>query len=197
MASKHSSSSPTALRYATALIDIAIENKALENVEKDLHDLEAMINNSAELQAVLRSPLIKRQAQADAIAEIARVAQFHDITRNFLALLSQNRRLNIISSIMNAIRTEIGRRRGEIEARVQAAYTLSDAQEKALKDGLSKATGQTVSLNVEINKDIIGGLVITIGSQMIDDSVKRKMERLSRAMKTTSNQNQLKEEEVS
>ncbi len=196
MASRQTSGA-AALRYATALVDTAVEAGPLDAIEQDLKDLEGMLRASPDLQDLIRSPLIKRATQRDAMIAIAEKAKFNSLTRNFLALLAENHRLNIVSAITCAVKTDIARRRGEVSANVQAAFALSDVQTKALKDALGKATGKNITLNVEIDRDLIGGMVVTVGSQMIDDSVKRKLERLERAMKSSANVNTGKQEEVS
>lgn len=156
-----------------------------------------MIAGSQDLQNLIRSPLFNRTQQDQAVKALASKAKFHSLTGNFLRLLVENRRLNIVSAVISAFKTDISRRRGEVTANVQAAFVLSDAQQKVLKEALGKATGQSVNLNIDINRDLIGGMVVTVGSHMIDDSVKRKLERLERAMKSQSNQNLGKQEEVS
>ena len=188
MASKQTSGA-AALRYATALVDTAEANKTIDAVEKDLNDLEAMISDSQDLQNFIRSPLISAGEKVKAVQAIADKAKFQDVTSNFLALLAQNNRLNMISSIINAVRMEASRRRGEISASVQSAFKLDKDQEKALQDSIAKAVGQAVAVNVEVKEDLIGGMVVTVGSQMFDASVKRKLERLKIAMKSNANNN--------
>lgn len=188
MASKKTSGA-AALRYATALVDIATDSKKTEPVEKDLNALEGMIAASSDLQKLISSPVISRQDQAKAVVAIAAKAGFQDITSNFLALLAKNRRLNMIHSIVNAVRMAFSRQRGEVSAQVQSAFKLSPAQEKALQDSLAKAIGQAVAVQVEVKEDLIGGMVVTVGSKMIDASVKRKLERLKIAMKSGANNN--------
>lgn len=195
MASQQTSGA-AAIRYASALVDTAINAKSLEAIEKDLAEFEAMMAASTDLQTLIRSPIFNRTQQATAIAAIADKAKFNQVTRNFLQLLAANRRLNIISAVIIAARRDIEKRRGEISANVEAAYPLSDAQKKALQEALGKATGRTVTLNVSVNKELIGGMIVTVGSKMIDDSVKRKLERLERAMKSQSNQNMTTKEEA-
>lgn len=182
-------SGAAALRYATALVDIAEESGKIDAVEQDLNAFEAMMNGSEDLQTMIRSPLISRKSKQAAVQALAAKAKFQDITSNFLALLAQNRRLNMVQSMINAVRMDISRRRGEVTASVQSAFKLSPQQEKALQESLAKAMGQAVAVNVEVNQDLIGGLVVTVGSQMIDDSVKRKLERLKIAMKSGANSN--------
>ena len=188
MASKQNSGL-AALRYATALVDRAEASKKIEAVEKDLNDLEAMINDSIDLQNMMRSPLVSQGDKVKAVQAISAKAKFQDITANFLALLAQNGRLNMVLSMVNAVRMEASRRRGEISANVQTAFKLSKEQEKALQDSLAKAVGQAVAINVEVKQDLIGGMVVTVGSQMFDASVKRKLERLKIAMKSNANNN--------
>ncbi len=188
MASKNTSG-VAALRYATALVEIAADSKKIDAVEQDLKDLESMIAGSADLETLMKSPLVSRDQQQKSIQIIAEKAKFQDITINFLSLLAQNRRLNMLSSIINAVRMDISRLRGEISAQVSSAFKLSKEQENALQESLTKAMGQTVAVKVDVQEDLIGGMVVTVGSQMIDDSVKRKLERLKIAMKSNANNN--------
>ncbi len=178
-----------AVRYATALMDVAHDSKKIDSVEKDLNELEAMIAGSEDLQQLIRSPLLSREQQIEAITAIAKKAKFQDITSNFLALLAENRRLPMLQNMINAAKMDISKRRGEIAADVKSAFKLTKAQEKALQESLSKAVGQVVAMNVSVDKDLIGGMVVTVGSQMIDDSVKRKLERLKREMQSNANMN--------
>jgi len=188
VASKQTSGA-AALRYATALVDSAEASKKIDAVEKDLNDLEAMISDSKDLQNLIHSPLISQSDKIKAIQAIAQAAKFQNITSNFLALLAQNSRLNIVMAIVKAVRKEISSRRGEVSANIQSAFKLSKEQEKALQESLAKAVGQAVAIQVEVKEDLIGGMVVTVGSQMFDASVKRKLERLKIAMKSNANNN--------
>lgn len=188
MASKQNSGL-AALRYATSLMDIADASQKVDAVEKDLQDLQAMIVASSDLQKLIRSPLVSAGEKIKVMQAISKKAKFQDITSNFLALLAQNSRLSEINNITNAVQIEASRRRGEISADVQTAFKLSKAQEKALQESLTKAMGQAVAIKLEVKKDLIGGMVVTVGSQMFDASVKRKLERLKIAMKSNANNN--------
>lgn len=188
MASKKTSGA-AALRYATALVEIAADSKKMDAVEQDLNDLEAMIMASDDLKTLIKSPLISRFQQQEAIQAIAKKAKFQDITSNFLSLLAQNRRMGMLLSIMNAVRMEFSKMRGEVSAHVASAFKLSKEQENALIASLEKAVGKAVSVKVDVQEDLIGGMVVTVGSQIIDDSVKRKLERLKIAMKSNANNN--------
>jgi len=171
-----------ARRYAAALLDMAAEAKALDKVEKDLQELAAMLKASPDLQALVRNPLIDRTQQKRAIEALSQSAKFDKLTGNFLGVLTQNRRLSSLEAVINAFRIEAARRRGEIDARVQTAYALTPAQTDALQKELSKALGSNVTLNVEVAKDLLGGMIVTVGSRMVDDSLKRKLERLQRTL---------------
>lgn len=188
MASKQTSGA-AALRYATAFVDIAESQNKIDSVEKDLNELESMVQGSEDLQKLMNSPLISQEEKIKAVQAIGAKAKFQDVTVNFLSLLAQNSRLNMVLQIMNAVRAEISRRRGEISAQIQTAFKLSKEQEKALQESLAKAVGQAVAINVEVKQDLIGGMVVTVGSQMFDASVKRKLERLKIAMKSNANNN--------
>ncbi|QQG37044.1 MAG: F0F1 ATP synthase subunit delta [Micavibrio aeruginosavorus] len=171
-----------ARRYATALLDMAMDARALEGVEKDLREFSAMLVSSPDLQALVRNPLIGRSQQRQAVTAVAEKAQFNKLTISFLGLLAQNRRLSAVSAVIDAFRRESAARRGEVEAHVQTAYALTPAQTDALQKELSRALGSHVSLNVEVARDLLGGMIVTVGSRMIDDSLKRKLERLKRTL---------------
>lgn len=188
MASKQTSGA-AALRYATALVEIAADSEKIDAVEQDLNELEVMMTSSADLQILIKSPLISRTQQQQSIQAIAEKAKLQAVTANFLSLLAQNRRLGMLPSIMNAARINISRLRGEVSAHVASAFKLSKEQEQALQEALAKAMGQAVAVKVDVQEDLIGGMVVTVGSKMIDDSVKRKLERLKIAMKSNANNN--------
>ena len=173
---------PVASRYAAALIDMAEQADSTAKIEKDFAELEAMIASSDDLQSLIRNPLLNRRQQEAAILALSAKAGFDALTNNFLGVLAQNRRLPALGAVIRAVKAELSRRRGVVDAQVQTAFALSDAQTKALQKSLSDAVGSQVSMNVEVNRDLLGGLIVTVGSRMIDDSVRRKLERLKRAM---------------
>ncbi len=196
MASNNRSSGTAALRYASALIDMAVESGVAIQVEKDLADLRVMLAGSSDLQNLMKSPLFSVKDQQAALTALADAAKFSGLTKNFLLTLAQNRRLSFIDDILKAIAKDISRRKGELTVNVQVAYDLSAAHKKSLEQEIGKAVGQKVVADVEVKSDLIGGMIVTVGSIMIDDSIKHKLERLSRAMKYQSNQNQTHQEEV-
>lgn len=196
MASGSSSTNLVASRYVYALLDMAEEGGLVKQVEKDLHDLAAMITESADLRALIENPLLNRDQQKDGILSVAEKAKFQQLTGNFLGVVADNRRLSVLPAMIKAFQAELRKRRGEIEARVETAFALSPAQTNALQKELSKAMGANVTLDVAVNKDLLGGIVVTVGSRMIDDSVRSKLERLQRAMSAGSNENQAQLKEV-
>lgn len=196
MGSVSTESGLVAKRYAAALLDMAAEAKIVEKVEQDLLDLQAMLEASDDLQRLVSNPLMTREQQQKAIMALSEKAKFQVLTANFLGVLAENRRLPAIGAMIGAFRNELRRRRGEIEAKVQTAFALTPAQTKKLQEELSKSMGTHVTLAVEVNRDLLGGMVVTVGSRMIDDSVRRKLEKLRRAMNTGTNTNETQLKEV-
>ncbi len=148
-----------------------------------------MIESSADLQNLIRSPAGNRESQLNALMALATKAKFQKLTKNFLGVLAQNSRVNALEGIIAAALKEISQRRGEVTAKVQTATALTATQTKALQDSISKAVGADVMLEMTTDPAILGGMIVTVGSQMIDDSVRRKLERLHTAMSTGANQN--------
>ena len=182
-------SSIVAKRYGAALIDLAQDAKKTKEVEKDLLSLESMIKESDDLKALIRSPLISSEEQGRAMSAIAKKAGFHKLTSNFLGVLVENRRLGMLEDVLVASRQELSKRRGEVSASVQTASALTKKQTEDLQKAISKSVGADVLLDANVNPEILGGMVVTIGSRMIDDSVARKLGRLRSRMGSGSNQN--------
>jgi F-type H+-transporting ATPase subunit delta len=170
-------------RYAKALFDLADERKALDAVAGDLKSLSAMIDASADLRRAIRSPAIDRADQGAAIAKIGEEAQFSPLTRNFLGLLAKNRRLFALPEIVAAFLAQLAERRGEVTAKVTSAAPLSPAQAGALQEALRKSAGARLIIDQRVDPSLLGGLVVRLGSRMIDASLKSKLNRLQLAMK--------------
>jgi F-type H+-transporting ATPase subunit delta len=183
VASNNRSSGTAAFRYASALVDLAVESGALPQIQQDVADLRKILESSPDLQTLTRSPLVGAESQKTALAALADQAKFSGLTKNFLLVLAQNRRLPDIAAILKAIEKNFSERRGEVSAKVQSASALSPAQKKSLEESLGKTIGRPVALDATTNAELIGGVVITLGSLMIDDSIKTKLERMGRAMK--------------
>ena len=184
-------------RYAKALIELAEENKALESVEKDLQELANMVRESADLQTLVASPLLSKEKKYAAIGALAEKAKFHALTQNFLNVLVQNARLDIVAEIVTAVEMNLSERRGEIAISVTTAQDMTAKQKEDLEAALAKGVGADVSIQAKVEPSILGGMVVTVGSQMIDDSVTSKLARLKTAMAKESNQNTTELKEVS
>lgn len=180
---KKSDSSSIAFRYALALIEMAQEEKALKSVEADMAKLEELLAGSREMLVLVRNPLLSQKQQLQSMALLAEEAKFHKLTAGFLGVLAQNRRLSYLGVVLVAFRREMSRRRGEVIANVECAYALTPAQAKALKTELGRALGRTVGLDVKVDRSLIGGLRVTVGSRMIDNTIRRKLERLRRTLR--------------
>ncbi len=183
MASKATGVAGLADRYASALFNLADEQKALDAVAADLRSLRAMVAESADLRRLIRSPVLSRGDQARAVAALADSAAFQPITRNFLGLLAQNRRLFAVPEIADRFLSHLAERRGEITAKVTVAQRLSQEQIDALSAQLHKAVGRKVTMDIWIDPSLLGGMITQIGSRMIDASLKSKLHRLQLAMK--------------
>jgi F-type H+-transporting ATPase subunit delta len=172
-----------AARYALALFDLADERKALDAVANDLRILRGLLGDSPELSRLIRSPVISRAEQGKAIAAIAQAADLSPLTRNFLGLLAQNRRLFALPAIIVSYLARLAERRGEATARVVVAQALSAEQRAAMDEQLRKAVGRKVAVEVEVDPSLLGGIIVKLGSRMIDASLKSKLYRLQLQMK--------------
>lgn len=183
MASASTGVSGLADRYAAALFDLADERKDLDTVAADLRQLRDMIAASADLRRLVRSPVLSRAEQAKAIGAVAESAGLSQLTRNFLGLLAQNRRLFALPAMIEAFLAQLAARRGEVTAQVVAAQALTPAQEAAVNEQLRKAVGSKVAVEVKVDPSLLGGMIVKVGSRMVDASVRSKLQRLQLAMK--------------
>ena len=183
MASANSDIEEIARRYASALYDLAETKGALDAVADDLSSLRGMLASAADLRRMVASQNLPRSVQQGAMNAIADKAGFNGLTKNFLGLAASNRRLDALDATAEAFLRRLSIKRGETEAIVTVAQPLSDAQEKALTDAVKAAVGAKASLSVSVDPAILGGMVVKLGSKMIDSSLKTKLERLQTAMK--------------
>ena len=183
MASEGAAGSGLEGRYASALFDLADEQKALDQVAGELSALKGVIAESEDLRRFIRSPLYGRDEQSKAMAAILDKASAGELTQRFVMVVVHNRRLFALPRMIDAFLAELAHRRGEVTAQVVAAYDLSDTQKDALLTSLRKAIGSKVQMDLRIDQGLIGGLVIKIGSRMIDTSLRSKLQRLELAMK--------------
>ena len=182
------SSSLICTRYAGALVDLAEKDKAVDKIQNDLLALRAALELSEELNEAITSPLVSSSEQANVMDALAKKVKMQKLTQNFLGVLAQNRRVGALPGIIGAYEKIVAQRSGLVDVCVETAETLSKEQVKAVKSKVEKALGATVRLEEKVSPDIMGGMVVTIGSYMIDDSVRRKIERLGMALKPGANQ---------
>ena len=170
-------------RYANALFELADESKQLDEVAAELAGLKKLLGQSDDLKRLVRSPVLSREEQMRAIGAIVERAKAADITRRFVGVLAERRRLFVLAEIIDAFDRLLAARRGEVRAEVASASKLSETQLSAIRAVLKKVVGGIVKLDVRIDEDLIGGLVVRVGSRMVDASLKTKLARLHLAMK--------------
>ena len=183
MTSADQGSTGLAGRYAAALFELAEADKSLETVAADLKQLRALIGQSSDLERLIRSPVIPREAQGRAMEAVLVKAGAGSLTRRFVGVIAHNRRLFALPGIIAAFAKRLADRRGETQAEVTSARPLSKHQLGALTDALKKAVGTNVLLSTNVDPSLLGGLVVKVGSRMVDSSLKTKLLRLSFAIK--------------
>lgn len=170
-------------RYATALFDLARDEKKIEAVESSLSGLKAALAESAEFRDLTTSPLVGRDEAVKTVAAVAKKMKLDSITANFLGVLAQNRRLAQLGNVIRAFNQLAAAHRGEMTAEVISAHALSDDQVAELKKTLRARMGRDIAVDLNVDPSILGGLIVKIGSQMIDGSIKTKLNTLAHAMK--------------
>jgi len=170
-------------RYATALFELARDAKTIDTVEASLANVRAALDQSDEFARLVASPIVSRQDAAGAIAATASAMGIDATTKNFLGVLAQNRRLAQLPAIIRAFRALAADYRGETTAEVVSAHPLSATQVDALKQQLRTRIGRDVAVDLSVDPSLLGGLVVKIGSQMIDSSIKTRLNTLAHAMK--------------
>lgn len=183
MASSESLASGIAGRYATALFELSRDAGRLDAVEADLDAVSAALAESADLRGLIASPVFPRDETAAAAKALAARMGLGPEVANTLGLMALNRRLFVLPGLIAAVKGMIAAERGQIAAEVTSAAPLSDEQTAALKAALKERVGKDVELNVKIDESLIGGLVVRIGSRMIDTSIRSKLAKLQNVMK--------------
>jgi F-type H+-transporting ATPase subunit delta len=175
--------SAVAERYATALFELALEGKALAAVEKDLDAFAALIGESADLQRLVRSPVFSADEQERAVVAILDKAEIGGLAGNLIKVAAGHRRLFSVPGIITAFKRLAANQRGEVSAEVTSAEPLSDKHIAALKDALKASLGKDVALETAVDPALIGGLIVKVGSRMIDGSLRTKLNSLKLVMK--------------
>lgn len=170
-------------RYATALFELARDERKLDAVSNSLAALKAGLAESDDLRELTTSPLISRENALKTVRAVAQAMNLDPITTNFLGVVAQNRRLSQLPSVIRAFNLLAAQHRGETTAEVTSAHPLDDDQVAALKANLKTRIGRDVAVDLSVDPAILGGLVVKIGSQMIDGSIRTKLNTLAHAMK--------------
>lgn len=183
MAARGTGPGGLAARYAAALFELADEKKQLDQVAADLSSLKALVLDSADLRRLIHSPVLARGDQARAMQAVLEGAGASDLVRRFVGLVAQNRRLFVLADMIEAYLSQLAARRGEMTAEVVSARPLTDAQRDAVAEALRKSVGGKVAVDARVDPTLIGGLVVKVGSRLIDSSLRTKLQRLQLAMK--------------
>ncbi|WP_323043090.1 F0F1 ATP synthase subunit delta [Gemmobacter sp.] len=172
-----------AARYAQALFDLSKEGAALKALKADTDALDAALTASADLRDMIASPLLTREDQSRAIVAVATRLGLSALSVNTLALMASKRRLFVLPQLVADLRARIAEEKGEVTAEVASAVALTAEQAQALAETLKASVGKTVKLKTTVDESLIGGLVVKVGSKMIDTSIRSKLASLQNAMK--------------
>jgi F-type H+-transporting ATPase subunit delta len=186
MAGEGANLSGMAGRYATALFELAREAKALDAVKADLDRFNALIAQSADLARVVRSPVFSSEEQVRALAAVLERAGLRGLSAQFLLTVASNRRLFAVRDVIKAYAALVARHRGELAAQVTLAQQPSERHLAAIKAALNAVTGKDVQVDVKVDPSLIGGLVVKLGSRMVDSSLRTKLNMMKHAMKEVS-----------
>jgi len=170
-------------RYATAVFELAVENKILDGLEHDITVLEEVLAESADLRALIHSPIYSRTQKMAAIKAVAAKLDLSETMRNTLELMATKRRLFVLPQLLKQLRALIAEEKGEVTAEVVVAKALSKAQQEKLAKALKKSVGKDVKIQASVDDSLIGGMIVKVGSKMIDTSIRSKLQNLQNAMK--------------
>ena len=170
-------------RYASALFELGLEEEALEQIEADLNRFGEALDAAEDLRRLVKSPMFSAEEQGRALGAILDELKIEGLTKNFLLLVSKNRRLFVAPDMLRAFRALLAEHRGEVSATVTAASKLTESQVTALKQALKAALRKDVMLDQLVDPGLIGGLMVKVGSRMIDTSIRTKLNSLKHAMK--------------
>ncbi len=181
--SDSSISSGIAERYATAVFGIVKENNNLPRLEENLNDLSAALADSQDLREMLVNPVYTRDEQAAAVAAVGKAMKLIPAMQNVLGLMAGKRRLFVVPAMVARLQEMIAEEKGEVTADVTSAQALTDAQAASLAETLKAKVGKDVKINATVDESLIGGLIVKVGSKMIDTSIASKLNSLQNAMK--------------
>ncbi len=170
-------------RYATAVFELAKDSGDIAGLESQLDDLVSALDSSADLRDLISSPMYSRSAQGTAIAAVAAKKGLGEVLGNTLSLMAAKRRLFVLPQLIAALRELIAEEKGEMTADVVSAQALTAGQAAELSSSLKAAVGKDIKLNATVDESLIGGLVVKVGSRMIDTSIRSKLNALQNTMK--------------
>ena len=170
-------------RYASALFDLANETNAIDAVKTNLERFDKLVAESADLERLVRSPVFSAEDQAQALSAVLERAGIDGLAAKFLKLVTANRRLFAVRDMIKGFRELVAKHRGEATAEVTVAEQLKDEHIEALRAALQQVSGKDVGLDIKIDPAIIGGLVVKLGSRMVDTSLRTKLNAIKHAMK--------------
>jgi F-type H+-transporting ATPase subunit delta len=170
-------------RYATALFELALESNAIDQVQSDLDRFDALVAGSPDLTRLVRSPVFTAEEQTQALAAVLGSAGIGGLAAQFLKVVASNRRLFAARDMVKAFRALVARHKGEVSASVTVAEQPSDRRLAEIRDALRAVTGKDVKIEIRIDPTIIGGLVVKLGSRMVDSSLRTRLNALKHAMK--------------
>jgi F-type H+-transporting ATPase subunit delta len=173
-------------RYATALFELSLEGNVIDAVKADLERFDALVAENADLRRLVRSPVFGADEQAKALKAVLAAAQISGLSAQFLEAVTANRRLFAVRDMIRDYRLLVARHKGEVTAQVTLAEKPSDAHLAAIKDALATVTKKDVQVDVKVDPAIIGGLVVKLGSRMVDTSLRTKLNAIKHAMKEVS-----------
>ena len=183
MASEEHFVSGVAGRYATALFDLARDANTIDAVKADLERFDALVAESADLARLVRSPVFSADEQLNALSRVLERAGIGGLTAQFLKLVTKNRRLFAVRDMVRAFRDLVAQHKGETTAEVTVAEDIKDDHVVALRNALKAVSGKEVDLKIKVDPAIIGGLVVKLGSRMVDSSLRTKLNSIKHAMK--------------
>jgi F-type H+-transporting ATPase subunit delta len=173
-------------RYASALFELSSEEKATEEVSRQLNTFQSAIDQSEDLRRLVRSPVFSAEDQVAALGAVAAQLGITGTTLNFLKLVAKNRRVSVVPDMIKAYATLLASSKGEVAGEVTSAEPLSATQLDDLKAALKSALGRDVLLSTRVDSSLLGGLIVKVGSRMMDNSLKTKLQTLKIAMKGTA-----------
>lgn len=183
MSSESSAVSGVAGRYAAALFELAEEQKKLDEVAADIAIIRSLLAESADLRRLVASPVLGRDAQGQALVAVLEKAGVSALTLNFAGVVARNRRLFVIDSMCIGYRQLLADARGEMTAEIMTAQPLTDAQQASLEQELRTAMGSKVTLDARVDASLLGGMIVKVGSRMVDSSLRTKLQRLELSLK--------------